>query len=57
MRRIGSLGRNRPEEGDIGILQLACSARSIRLADEGRARVGSGHSEQGDMHAEPNDMP
>lgn len=39
------LGRNRPEEGDIGILQLARSARSIRLADEQRARVGSGHSE------------
>ena len=50
------LGRNRPEEGDIGKLQLACSARSVRLADEGRARVGSGHSEQGDMHAEPSDM-
>lgn len=42
------LGRNRPEEGDIGSLQLARSARSIRLADEVRARVGSGHSEQGE---------
>jgi len=50
------LGRNRPEEGEIINLQLACSARAIRVADERRARVGSGHSEQGDLQAEPSDM-